>query len=317
MKKILAAGLFVCFISGVSLADTFGTGANQFTIDFVNISGDTGDLGSWSAGEGYTFSGVNHGDYRIGTYEVTNDQWNKFKVNIAPTPVMGDPSSAYDENPRWTRPNVPTNKVSWYEAAQFVNWLNTSSGYQAAYKFSDTQGTSGYTLEVWQSGDNGYHASNPYRNSNAYYFLPTEDEWVKAAYWNGTNLKTWATVGDVAPTQAGWNFIDNDGYATDPFGPWNVGDGTGELNSTFDMMGNVYEWMESPYDSGNYLSGSDRGIRGGSYGSFANYLRSSSRSDRSPGREDSNLGFRVASVPEPCSLVLLALGGLALRLRKQ
>ena len=63
MKKTFLLSAVLClFISGVSFADTFGTGANQFDIDFVPISGDSGDLGSWSAGSGYTFSGVNHGD---------------------------------------------------------------------------------------------------------------------------------------------------------------------------------------------------------------------------------------------------------------
>jgi hypothetical protein len=41
-------------------------------------------------------------------------------------------------------------------------------------------------MSAWDVLDNGFDASNPYRNSNAKYFLPSEDEWVKAAYWNGT-----------------------------------------------------------------------------------------------------------------------------------
>jgi len=77
---------------------------------------------------------------------------------------------------------VSANGISWFEAAQFVNYLNTSTGHQAAYKFTaDIMG-------VWVDGDDGYDASNPFRNSNAKHFLPTEDEWVKAAYWNGTGL---------------------------------------------------------------------------------------------------------------------------------
>ncbi len=308
MKRTLLLSIAVCVcIAGSVSADTFGTGANQFTIDFVPISGDASgangtDISQYSPSDPRyrEFTDPGH-DYRMGTYEVTNDQFAKFAAN----------------NPYWTGADVPSNAVSWYEAAQFVNWLNTSTGHQAAYKFSGTQGTSGYILEVWQSGDTGYDASNPYRNSNAYYFLPTEDEWVKAAYWNGTNLQTWATVGDVNPTQDGWNFYDH-GYATDPIGPWDVGDGSMELNGTFDMMGNVWELMESPYFTGDYTSGSDRGLRGGSYYSYgvAEGLRSSDRYYGGPFSEFRHVGFRVASVPEPCSLVLLGLGGLALRYRK-
>ena len=307
MKRtlLLSIAVFVCIAGSVS-ADTFGTVGNQFEIDFVSISGSTNPT------SGY---GIVNNDYRMGTYEITNDQWTKFQANIAPTQVTGTPSTAYDESPYFTGTDVPTNNLSWYEGAQFVNWLNTSTDHQAAYKFTGTQGTSGYTLGVWESGDAGYNPNNPYRNSNAIYFLPTEDEWVKAAYWNGTSLQTYATIGDVTPTQAGWNFYDN-GYATDPDGPWDVGYGSEELNGTYDMMGNVWEWMESPYYSGDYLSGSFRGVRGGSYGDYDSSLRSALRVLGDPDVEYGFVGFRVASVPEPATLLLLGLGGLLMRKRK-
>ncbi len=95
-------------------------------------------LGATNPTSGYGI--VNH-DYRMGTYEITNDQWNKFKAAYGT--VTGDPSDAYDEDfYNWHgHDDVPTNNVSWYEAAQFVNWLNTSTGHQAAYKFTGTQGT--------------------------------------------------------------------------------------------------------------------------------------------------------------------------------
>ena len=172
----VAAVAMLLVAAGGAMADTFGTGANQFTIDFVPISGATNPT------SGY---GIVNNDYRMGTYEITNDQWNKFKASLG-VPVTGNPSDAYDYDPYFTGTNVPTNNVSWYEAAQFVNWLNTSTGHQAAYKFTGTQGTSDYTLATWSTAeaDNG---TNLYRHKDAYYFLPTEDEWVKAAYWNGTS----------------------------------------------------------------------------------------------------------------------------------
>jgi formylglycine-generating enzyme required for sulfatase activity len=229
MKKVLLlSGVLCLVISSVSFADTFAAGtANEFSIDFIPISGDTNPT------SGY---GIVNNDYRMGIYEITNAQWAALRNSLG-VPVTGSPSYAYDESPYFTGASVPTTEVSWYEAAQFVNWLNIDAGYDPAYQFTGTQGTGDYTLTVWDGTDTGYDASNPYRNSGAHYFLPTEDEWVKAAYWNGTNLQTWATVGDVTPTQAGWNF--DDGYATEPYGPWAVGSGSEELNGTFDMMGNV------------------------------------------------------------------------------
>ena len=97
------------------------------------------------------------------------------------------------------------------------------------------------------------------------------------------------------------------------------GNGSEELNGTFDMMGNVWEWMESPWSSGDYLSGSRRVMRGGSFYRFAGTGGDLSSSQRDnlpyPYNENHTIGFRVASVPEPCSMVLLSVGGLILRRR--
>lgn len=290
--KIMLIAVVLLSVVSVGFADTFGTGANEFTIDFVTISGDTNPT------SGY---GIVNNDYRMGKFEITNDQYSKFASN----------SNVY-----FTGTDVPSNRVSWFEAAKFVNYLNNSTGNQAAYKFTaDVMG-------VWESGDNGYDASNPYRNSNAKYFMPTEDEWVKAAYWNGTSLQTYATKPGESLTQGngtsgtGWNYF-NSGYATDSYRPWNVGSGSEELNGTKDMMGNVWEWMESNH-YGDFSVGSYRRIRGGSYYSSGSDLSSSYRLLDYPSVESNVVGFRVASnVPEPCSLVLLGLGGLVLRRRKR
>ena len=150
---------------------------------------------------------------------------------------------------------------------------------------------------------------------HAKYFMPTENEWVKAAYWNGTNLQTYATVDDSIPTAG----VDTN-YDKVVNQPWNVGSGSEELNGTFDMMGNVFEWMENPYSSGDYLTGSNpRAYRGGSYDIIYDVILSSSyRYGDGPNLEGDLMGFRVAStVPEPCSLVLLGLGGLILRNKKR
>jgi formylglycine-generating enzyme required for sulfatase activity len=304
MKKPLVVIIIVfVLLTNLVLADTFGSGANQFTIDFVPISGSTNPT------SGY---GIVNNDYRMGTKEISNDQWNKFKAAYGA--VTGTPTYAYDQNPIFPGTNIPTNNASWYEAAQFVNYLNISTGHTAAYKFTGEIHTSSYTLDVWSSGD--ADGTNLYRNKNAKYFLPTENEWVKTAYWNGTTLQTYATKsGEILfqgnGSNGGWNY---DYYTMSQ--PWNVGSGSQELNGTFDMMGNVWEWMENPYYTGDYLSGSSRGIRGGTHGNDA-YLASSYRSNYTPYDEYLNVGFRVASVPEPASLLLLALGGVLAIRKKQ
>jgi formylglycine-generating enzyme required for sulfatase activity len=111
------------------------------------------------------------------------------------------------------------------------------------------------------------------------------------------------------PDPAKWNYSPSVGSE-----PWGVGSGTEELNGTFDMMGNVFEWVENPYYTGDYLPGSGRAIRGGSYGSSStDYIKLRCRHNGYPSNEFASMGFRVASVPEPCTILLLSIGGLALR----
>jgi formylglycine-generating enzyme required for sulfatase activity len=300
MAAAAALVAMVVFAADTAMADIFGLGANQFTIDFVPISGATNP----TSGYGIVANG-----YRMGIYEITNDQWNKFQAAYGPVTGSDDGYFGSFSDLHTGTTNVPTNKTSWYEAAQFVDWLNTSTNHQPAYKFTGTQGTSDYTLAVWSPTDPGYDAGNPYRNKGAFYFLPSEDEWVKAAYWNGAALQTYATKAGESLTQGngtsgtGWNYS----FATSPGGPWNVGSGSQELNGTYDMMGDNWEWMESPYSSGDYGTHSPRGLRGGDWNDPPSSLASPNRLSISPTTESSSIGFRVASVPEPGSLAMTAM----------
>jgi formylglycine-generating enzyme required for sulfatase activity len=284
-------------------AETFGQGREQFTIDFVPISAATNPTSGYGI--------VNH-DYRIGTYDITNDQWNKFTASLG-MPVTGhDGGYSYSFHDYGTdTTNVPANNVSWFEAAQFINWLNTSTGHAPAYRFTGTQGTSNYTFATWSHAE-AADGSNLYRNKDAYYFLPTEDEWVKAAYWNGTTLQTYATKPGDTLTQGtgsgtGWNYTT---ATRASIGPWNVGSGSQELNGTYDMMGNVWQWMEGPHSDASYGPGSARGWRGGSFINDSGPMASSFSAAFIPADESSNVGFRVASVavPEPSTLAMLLAG---------
>ena len=177
-KATLLCSLTAALVTSAH-ADTFGSGGNAFTIDFVTIgnpgnandSGTTGLYFTPYGGVGYT--------YRMGTYEVSEDM-------IAKANTLGGLLITKD-----TRGvNKPATSVSWNEAARYVNWLNTSSGYAPAYKFAVQPGGGGYTgnedLVLWTVSDAGYDAGNLYRNSNAHYFLPSENEWYKAAFYSGS-----------------------------------------------------------------------------------------------------------------------------------
>jgi hypothetical protein len=89
--------------------------------------------------------------------------------------------------------------------------------------------------------------------------------------------------------------------------------GSASPHGTFDQGGNVWEWNEQ------IGSGSNRGIRGGSWGSGASVLAASGRGNGDPTNENDGFGFRVASlVPEPGTglLVMGDLLGLAARRRR-
>lgn len=273
-----------------SLPDTAG-------ISFVSMSATSNPQGG---------SAVVNYDYFISTYEATVGQWNTFKADIG-VPVTGSPAHAYDSEPAWSDQDMPVTNVSWYEAAQFVNWLNTSNGFAPAYNFTGTQGTSVYTFSTWSLSQsmNG----NLFRNKNAQYFLPTESEWMKAAYYNGDQLQLYATPDDALPVAGS---CANYGYELSQ--PWAVGTGSVEVNGTYDMMGNVFEWIEDTFNDPYFGPDSVRKMRGGAFDSYDEATMAGDSSyfyGPAPGFESPNLGFRVVAVvhtPEP-AIILAFLAG--------
>jgi formylglycine-generating enzyme required for sulfatase activity len=300
-RSSIVAALFAAVtlsIQSSAQADTFGTSGNEFTINFVNIgnAGNAADTTSYGA--------VPY-EYRASTYEITQDAINKATAS-GMTNVTAGP---------WTG-NQPAANLNWYEAAAFVNFLNTSSGKTAAYDLS-WSGTA-WSMELWSS-DQAWTAggTNLYRNKDAFYFLPSENEWYKAAYYKGggTNAGYWLypTASSSEPTSvtsgtsAGTAVYRNNNPDSAPA----IVNSAGGLSpySTMGQGGNVWEWNESALDGTNSSSSEFRVFRGGNWGSAAGNLRPSSRESDDPLQQGVYLGFRVASVPEPSTYALLLMTG--------
>jgi formylglycine-generating enzyme required for sulfatase activity len=216
-------------------------------------------------------------------------------------------------------PSRPATGISWYEAARFVNWLNTSTGHQPAYQF-DATGTFALwdPAEAWSLG-----GENRYRHKDAFFFLPSENEWYKAAYFDpaksgGPGYWLYPTGSDLPPAEIAAGTATGSAVYNQPpdQGPADV-DQAGGLSpyGTMGQGGNVLEWMESALDGGNDTPGENRVLRSGYWTSAAPVLQSLNRGNISPANEAHNFGFRVAAVPEPADYALLtglALAGFAL-----
>ena len=85
-------------------------------------------------------------------------------------------------------------------------------------------------------------------------------------------------------------------------------------SGTFDQGGNVWEWNEAIF--GGNPPGSLRGVRGGSWLFPPDTLAASSRGKGGPADGANRLGFRVASIPEPSTALLLMSGLLVLASRR-
>lgn len=261
-------------------------------------------------------------EYRLSTYEVSRGMIDAYNSS-----GDGPPISMFDyEAAGWAggnRAGHPATGVSWNEAARFVNWLNTDSGFSEAYKFV-TSGSND-NIELWTAADTGYDPANPFRNRNAFYFLPSEDEWYKAAYYDPEVNLYWdyATRSNSAPrpvengTGEG-TAVYRQGLDT---GPADVNDAGGlSAYGTMAQTGNAWEWTESGVFAPNDSADENRVVRGG----FWNFnsldpsgMSSGARNPFGPSDEVLNIGFRVVSVPEPSTslLVLLSFGVLFRRTR--
>ena len=273
------------------------------TMDWVTV----GNANNAAAANGYGAVGYS---YQIGKYEVTNAQYGAFLNAAAQTDSYGlynasmssygitqsGSSGSYTYSVTSALANRPVVFVSWFDAARMANWMMNGQG-------SGSTETGAYTL-------NGATSGIITANAEAQVYIPTENEWYKAAYYNG-GTSTYSTYsnGQNTITTADANYANSVGSATD------VGTYSSDpsMYGTFDQGGNVWEWNDA-------VNASSRGRRGGAWNDTnSSTLASSFRGGSGPSNANNNVGFRLASVavPEPSSLVLSVLASGAVLLRRK
>jgi formylglycine-generating enzyme required for sulfatase activity len=306
------------FILGLVVAVP-GVAQAEVTFEWVTV----GDPGNAADDTGH---GAVDDIYVISKYEVTNAQYAEFLNAVAATDphelysthmgsglggiTRGGSSDSYTYEAMASREQRPVNHVSFYDALRFTNWLY--NGQPAGAQDPTTTEDGAYTIIA----ENYLSGPLIFRNPGATTFLPSEDEWYKAAYYDapsasyldypaGSDASTSCAVPGAAENTANCNQVVGD--LTD------VGSYTGSVgpNGTFDQGGNVWEWNEA-------IITESRGLRGGSLTSGSFRLGALFWDDSYPEWEAEHVGFRVASIPEPTQILLhaCALGTLALLRRR-
>jgi formylglycine-generating enzyme required for sulfatase activity len=332
--------------SSLARADVFTMPAGQTSLQFVTV-GDAGNLADTSSHSGNsTGQGAVAYNYRMGKYDVTLAQYTQFLNAVAATDSyslynagmgaigfspfgisqMGSPGSyTYSVTGSVAgQDNMPVPYVSWGDAARFCNWLDNGQGTAAsvgqAYALTET---GAYSLNGATSNAALMAVAAPAHTGSgaAQYFIPSEDEWYKSAFYKsgGTNAGYWtyATRSDTLPSNvlssSSTNNVnyDNGGY-TDPteyLTPVGTFASSPGPYGTFDQNGDLFQWNEAN------LFSVYRGVRGGAWHYDSTALPSTYRNFGSATSENPYWGFRVASsvaVPEPGTLALLGSAGLAL-----
>ncbi len=267
---------------------------------------------------GSLYGGVGYA-YNIGTYDVTNSQYVEFLntkdasglnplglynsfmsigpfggINFSNGNLPGSKYSVISGNG-----NHPVNFATWYDTIRFANWLNNGQGN------GDTENGAYTLLGGTPTPSNALSIT---RNAGATIFLPSENEWYKAAYnIPATNsYYQYPTSSNTTPTASSQTALPNHANYNNAVGNLtDVGAYTGTTSpyGAFDVGGNVFQWNEALISG---ISGSFRGLRGGSFSIFSGYLQSSTRVNGGgdPSVEGDGIGFRVASTPEPSTAVL-------------
>lgn len=299
----------LAFVAATLSASAFGVTINYQTI------GNAGNAANPVTGRGSVAT-----EFQMQKNEVTNAQYAEFlnsqgksNTNFIYHSSMGSDSTNggisqsgstgnFTYSVKSNMASRPVNYVSWFSAARFVNWLNNGQLTSASTE------TGAYTLANRLSG------STKVRNANANTYLPSQNEWEKAAYFTGTGsvYTLYPTNSDTLPTASLSNGTNVANYNKVTTTLLNVGSyaSTASFYGIQDMSGNASEWIDMP------VASSTANVMGGGFTSTTAGMKNSSDSlgglAKNTTMVNSANGFRVAAapvaVPEPETIALAAMG---------
>ncbi|MBX3386781.1 MAG: SUMF1/EgtB/PvdO family nonheme iron enzyme, partial [Phycisphaeraceae bacterium] len=206
--------------SGIPLTPTAIASGGQITVDhgieFVTIGapGNAPWMGDGTPQDrAIGRGGVNY-EYRIGRFEVTTAQWVEFynaafdrpaddRIPHLIPPDHWGAVSTFPNTPggqRWAVPAgreyIPVGDISWRMAAIYANWLhNDKSTNREAFL------SGAYDVSTFAPGS---PPDQEARSPGARFFIPTWDEWLKAAHYdpnkNGQDQGGWWTWSNTTDT---------------------------------------------------------------------------------------------------------------------
>jgi formylglycine-generating enzyme required for sulfatase activity len=196
----------------------------------------------------------------IGRFSTTFDQWDACAAD-------GGCNDYKPGDQGWKRGLQPVINVSWFDATAYVSWLSRKTG--KAYR------------------------------------LLSEAEWEYAARAGSTTAYYWGN--EIGKENVNCNGCGSkwDNIQTSP-----VGSFAANAFGLFDMSGNVWQWAQdcyhdnyngAPTDGSAWIGGDcpNRVIRGGSWFSFPQLLRSAGRYWSPDNSRGNLLGFRVGRAISP------------------
>lgn len=267
--------------------------------------------------------GVVSAAFKISKFETTTQQYAEFLNNT--TVGKNDQAGVWNASTGITRtgtvgsysytatdPTKPIATITWWSAARFANWLNNGGTNGSATE----TGAYNFTTPLQVSG------TMPTRNPSATVFLPSANEWFKAAYWNpvATGYNNYGSGTSATITASSVNAAGNANFNNVVAGSVANVDFYSNSLSSYQLasaMGNVREFTDS------FLAGSNDTrflTMGGSFntsntGMTNNFRFDSAQpwfSDATNTITNAQLGFRIAAVPEPTTIALAGIGILSL-----